>query len=235
MRCITCDFCSSPGLSRFSARPAQHPARLTTKAPHTAGLNAYFRGNYELVEYWGKEWSSQWFAVSPERPLPSRTWYYAYPHRDLISTDGTAYWKWAEIKVHCWVYRRLYVTVIHYDPIDFGGYVSTIPTDPSGGCAGGEYMTSIAPTTWRGPHLSYETQGEHYDPYDPGCGESGGGGGGDGDGSGEDTAGETGTFAELCSSLGGTLYYDYVCLEQWNEKTGDYETIWCGTAAICET
>ena len=43
------------------------------------------------------------------------------------------------------------------------------------------------------------------------------------------------TFPELCSSLGGKLYYDYLCLEQWNEETGAYETVWCGTAAICET
>lgn len=190
------------------------------------------------MDYWGKEWLSVWFAFSPDRPLPSKTWYYANPDRDIISTDNTAIWKWAEIKVHCWIYKSMYVMIRHYDPIDFGGYPSLIPSDPGSGGCGGEYVTSISPVgTWGSPHLSYETTDEYYDPYDPGCGGSGdggGGAGGDGDGySGND--GESMTFPELCSSLGGKLYYDYVCLEQWNEEKGDYETVWCGTAAICET
>jgi hypothetical protein len=184
------------------------------------GLNSYFQLNREPVHYRGEEWVSQWFASSPERPLPSRTWYYAYPDRDLISLDNTAFWQWAEIKVHCWIYQSLYITVRHYDPIDFGGYVRMIPSDPSGeGCGGGDYTTSY-----------------YYDPYDPGsgCDGSDGTGGSAGGGSAADPTRDM-TFPELCSSLGGKLYYDYLCLEQWNEKTGSYETIWCGTAAICET
>jgi hypothetical protein len=214
----------------------ESPAADDIECP--GGLNTYFRGNYEPVDYWGKEWFSQWFASSRDRPLPSRTWYYAYPDRDLISTDNTSIWKWAEIKVHCWVYRSLYVTVIHYDPIDFGGYVKNIPADPDGGgCGGGEYMTSVSPVgssiARSGPNS--ELASEPYNPYDPEC--SGGGSGGGGDDGGGGSGGDSGemTFPQLCSSLGGKLYYDYVCLEQWNEKTGAYETVWCGTAAICET
>jgi hypothetical protein len=202
------------------------------------GLNSYFRGNYEGVHFAGKVWLSQWFAFSPDRPLPSRTWYYAYPERHLTSTDNASVWEWAEIKVHCWVYRRLYLTVIHYDPIDFGGQVKAIPSDPGGGCGGGEYMTSISPVgAWAGGgEPEHELSSEYYDPYDPDCGGSAGGptggagaGGSDGDDSGSMT------FPELCSSLGGKLYYDYICLEQWDDRTGEYETVWCGTAAICET
>jgi hypothetical protein len=206
------------------------------------GLNAYFRGDYEAVDHAGKEWLSQWFAFSPDRPLPSRTWYYAYPDRHITSTDNTSVWEWAEIKVHCWVYRRLYVMVVHYDPIDFGGYVKAIPSDPvdGGGCGGGEHVTSVSPagSLAGGSDPAYEPSREFYDPYDPGCGGSGGGGtGGSGEGggaSGEDEGGGT-TFPEQCSSFGGRLYYDYICLEQWNEETGAYEAVWCGTAAICET
>jgi uncharacterized membrane protein YgcG len=201
-------------------------------------FNAYFRGYREGVYYWGKEWLSTWFASSPERPLPSRTWYYAYPNRDVISTDNTAIWKWAEIRVHCWVYRSLYAMVIHYDPIDFGGYPSTIPSDPDGGgCGGGgEYMTSISPGETAGsPQHSFETTSEYYDPYNPGCDDGGSGGGGGSDGDGGGGGGGGGSFGEMCTSLGGKLYYDFVCLEQWNDKTGDYETVWCGTAAICDT
>lgn len=191
------------------------------------GLNVYFRDGYQPVEYAGKEWYSQWMASSPVRPLPSQAWYYAYPDRDIISTDNTTLWTWAEIKVHCWVHRSLYVQVIHYDPVDFGGFVRAIPSDPNG-CGEGETVTSASPAApWVGADLADHS----YDPYDPGCtgsGSEGGGGGSSGEG-------ETTTFAETCSALNGTLYYDYFCLEQWNERTGKYETIWCGTAAICET
>jgi hypothetical protein len=198
------------------------------------GLNTYFRGNYEPVDYAGKEWLSQWFAFSPDRPLPSRTWYYAYPDRNLTSTDNTSIWEWAEIKVHCWIYRSLYITVIHYDPIDFGGYVKTNPSAPGSGsgCGDSDYMTSISPIDpWTGGSSpAYELSREDYDPYDPGCGGSGGGTPGEGGDDGDDL-----TFPELCSSLGGKLYYDYMCLEQWNQATGEYDTVWCGTAAVCET
>jgi hypothetical protein len=66
-----------------------------------------------------------------------------------------------------------------------------------------------------------------YDPVQPACG-TGGGGSGTGDEEGE-------TFASQCGSMEGKLYYDYLCLEVWNEDTKRYETLWCGVAAICET
>lgn len=204
------------------------------------GLNAYFREHYQGVDHAGKEWLSRWFAFSPERPLPSRTWYYAYPDRHLLSTDNTAVWEWAEIKVHCWVYRGLYVMVRHYDPIDFGGYVKAIPSDPGSGgpCTGGEHVASISRLDpWAADNgLSHDLSSGSYDPYDPSCDGSGGGGAGDdGDGGSRGDDGGEMTFPEMCSSLGGRLYYDYLCLEEWDEATREYVTVWCGTAAICET
>jgi hypothetical protein len=73
-----------------------------------------------------------------------------------------------------------------------------------------------------------------YDPYAPGeetatpsdC--AGNGGEGDSGGSGE-------SFASMCGSLRGTLYYDYGCLEQWDAAKNQWVTVWCGTYAVCET
>lgn len=97
----------------------------------------------------------------------------------------------------------------------------------------GEYMNSMSPAPAPGSHAAPD--GFLYDPYDPGyessttsgCTEGGEGAGG------EAESGES--FAEMCSSLGGTLYYDYGCIEQYDSNTGQWETIWCGTYAVCET
>lgn len=195
------------------------------------GLNRNFM-HYQPVPYAGHEWSSQWMAKSSVRPLPSRSWYRAYPNRDITSIDGAARWTGAEILVHCWVYRSMYLTVIHYDPVGFAGYVR--PTQQA--ClGGGEPMTSISPPgPWGSPTRTENVSEDTYDPYSPDaqsdCDDPEAGGGGTGGSDGSEP-----TFAEVCSSLGGKLHYDYVCLEQWNKYTGEYEVVWCGTAAICET
>ena len=102
---------------------------------------------------------------------------------------------------------------------------------PDGPCSSpGEPMTSISAA----PGANASPDGFLYDPYDPGygttsdCPESGGGGGGSGGGSEQ-------TFPEMCSSLGGKLYYDYGCMEVYNADTGNWETVWCGTFSVCET
>lgn len=108
------------------------------------------------------------------------------------------------------------------------------PEDPCGGP--GEYMTSLTPAPAPGANASPD--GYLYDPYDPGYGSSttsgcsgGGGGGGGGDSGGD--SGET--FPQMCSALGGKLYYDYGCIEKYNWETGHWDPIWCGTYAVCET
>jgi hypothetical protein len=89
------------------------------------------------------------------------------------------------------------------------------------GCGGGaEYVTDIGGDA--------DIASPTYDPYSAepqSCGTGGSPG----------SAGDTPTFAEICGSLDGKLYYDYLCLDVWNEKTKTYETVWCGTAAFCET
>lgn len=109
------------------------------------------------------------------------------------------------------------------------GSQPSCPSDPggSGTCRtdSGENVSSAGPSP----------DGYMYDPYDPGyetpSGCTGGGSSGEtGIGSGSEE-----TFPEMCTSLGGTLYYDYGCFEAFNTETATWETIWCGTIAVCET
>jgi hypothetical protein len=123
------------------------------------------------------------------------------------------------------VWSGQYWVVAHEGTIDLGPAYVPWPGGGGngGGCGGpGHYLTGA------GGDAAISDAG--YDPYasSPSCGDDGGGGSGPGSPDGQN-------FAELCSSLNGRLYYDFACLELWNEKTGDYQTVWCGTAAFCET
>jgi hypothetical protein len=108
--------------------------------------------------------------------------------------------------------------------------------DPDPGCGSpDEYMTSMSPAPAPGAKASPD--GYLYDPYDPGYGSgtasdcSPGAGG-----SGEDSSGGSKeSFPEMCSAAGGKLYYDYGCIEKYNWDKATWETIWCGTYAVCET
>lgn len=125
------------------------------------------------------------------------------------------------------VWAGNYTVVAHEGEVTFGPAYSPYNGDGAGGCGDPAYMTGVGPDTASVQPISlYESS---YDPYDPGPPLCGGGGGSGRDGSKEET------FPEACSSLGGKLYYDYICLQLWNESTGSYETVWCGVAAICET
>lgn len=106
------------------------------------------------------------------------------------------------------------------------------PDDPDPCVGDGEYMTSVSLDASPGANASPDEY--LYDPYDPayapepssdcpGTGRTGGG------------ERSTQTFPEMCSGMGGTLYYDYGCIERYNRETGGWETIWCGTYAVCET
>jgi hypothetical protein len=115
--------------------------------------------------------------------------------------------------------------LVSQDPVNRPVLVRRGPGSGGDGCGGHggvDYPTSTAPAD-----TEYALSDDDYDPYYPACGGTGGTGTGGGDGG--------MTFPEMCSSLGGKLYYDYYCLELWNANTGNYETVWCGTAAICET
>jgi hypothetical protein len=108
------------------------------------------------------------------------------------------------------------------------------PEPDPGSCvgSGGEYMTSLLAV----PGRDAPVDGLLYDPYDPGAsatpsgdceGSGSGGGGGPG--------GEEKSLPEVCGDLGGKLYYDYGCIEQYDYASGTWYTIWCGSYAVCET
>lgn len=106
------------------------------------------------------------------------------------------------------------------DPDDCGG------TGPGPGT---DYPTSVSPA----PGANASPDGYLYDPYDPGYAAdapSGCAGGSGGEGRSPEP-----TFAAMCGSWGGKLYYDYGCIEQYNVARGQWEEVWCGTYATCET
>lgn len=99
----------------------------------------------------------------------------------------------------------------------------------------GEYMSSVSPAPAPGANASPD--GYFYDPYDPGydtgtCSGCDGGGAGGGD-EGGNIPEES--FPQMCDAWGGKLYYDYGCIEKYNWDTGNWDQIWCGTYAVCET
>jgi hypothetical protein len=97
---------------------------------------------------------------------------------------------------------------------------------------GGDFMTGTDASAPGGdPELS--PYNFAYDPYNPGdtSPSSDCSGGGETPAPAEPEP----TFAEMCTALGGKLYYDYGCIEQWNKEKGQWEPEWCGTYAVCES
>ncbi len=89
--------------------------------PCVFGLASTVDGHFG-VEFGDDKWFlTDWQSNLSDFPLPSRNWYHAVPNRNPISTDGTARWENAEIQVHCWVYRALYLFQRHYDVIAASG------------------------------------------------------------------------------------------------------------------
>lgn len=64
---------------------------------------------------------SDWRSKRSDFPLPSWNWYYALPNRNPISDDRKARWNNAEIQVHCWVYRAMYLLQHHRDVVAGAG------------------------------------------------------------------------------------------------------------------
>lgn len=97
---------------------------------------------------------------------------------------------------------------------------------------GGDYMTGTDASAPGGdpdlPPYNFA-----YDPYNPG--DTSPSSGCDGGGETHEPAEPEPTFAEMCTALGGKLYYDYGCIEQWNKEKGQWEPEWCGTYAVCES
>jgi hypothetical protein len=147
----------------------------------------------------------------------------------LTSRDERAIWYNAGIRVRCTAVRRYLLgrLVSTYERYRVVGHSGTVVPLDDGGCAGGDYMTSIGePTVAPMPGDSAVV---------PLCGDDGvvSGPGDDGGSYGGDDPAES-TFPQKCGELGGHLYYDIITIVTWNEKTGTYQS-WTGVAAICET
>ena len=209
--------------------------------PCNGGLGPRFAAPFSHgVMYQGKEFLTNWSSVLGSRPLPSLNWYAATPDRNPVSTDGTSYWDFAGVLVHCWVERNPYFITNHRDPVGYGGTVKprrTACDDTGGGGFGsGGTETEFAPVV----------SGD-YDPYDNGfsdeedCPPGGESGGSTGRGTqyepGDSTGGETvdwgtGTGNGGASACGSTAIVEYVCIDVWVDGVGWVE--WsCGYATTC--
>lgn len=73
--------------------------------------------SYYGVEFEGQMFRSEWRSKRSDFPLPAWNWYYAYPNSTVVSNHGTHRWENAEIQVHCWVYRAMYVITHHRDHV----------------------------------------------------------------------------------------------------------------------
>lgn len=73
--------------------------------------------SYSGVEFEGQTFSSEWRSKRSDFPLPAWNWYYAVPTQTVVSNSGKYRWENAEIQVHCWVYRALYVLTHHRDHV----------------------------------------------------------------------------------------------------------------------
>jgi hypothetical protein len=136
-----------------------------------SGFTGVFH-DYGYVVYQGYEWDSSWRVTTAARPIPPRAWYAPPPGTtDLISTDGRAKWKNAQVEVLCWVYAVIDITAYHYDPIRFAGTV--VPC--TGGSGSGPSITDPAGYD---PYSSYAPTAETCsDQYNAGDSSGGGGSG----------------------------------------------------------
>lgn len=75
--------------------------------------------SYYGIEFEDQMFMSQWISKVglDKAPLPSWNWYYAYPMQTVVSNNSKYRWEDAEIQVHCWVYRALYVIMHHRDHV----------------------------------------------------------------------------------------------------------------------
>jgi hypothetical protein len=88
--------------------------------PCPYGLSATVDGHYG-VPFGDYMFMSDWQSKKSDFPLPAWNRYYAVPVRSVISNDRKARWDNAEIQVHCWVYRAMYLIQRHYDVVAVSG------------------------------------------------------------------------------------------------------------------
>lgn len=84
------------------------------------GFSRNFAG-HTGVPFEGYMFLSDWRSKRSDFPLPSWNWYYALPDRNPVSEDRKARWNNAEIQVHCWIYRAMYLLHHHRDVVAGAG------------------------------------------------------------------------------------------------------------------
>jgi hypothetical protein len=131
--------------------------------PCPYGLSATVDGHYG-VPFGNYMFMSEWQSKRRDFPLPAWNWYHAVPNRSPISNDRKARWDNAEIQVHCWVYRAMYMIQRHYDVV-----------------AGSGSLVELCEDDWERRDIEAYDDGSTVPGSTPlsTCGGDGGGGGGD--------------------------------------------------------
>jgi hypothetical protein len=197
-----------------------------------------------FFQYYGAEFEGQmfltgWRSVRSDTPLPSWNWYYALPDRDPVSNNGKYRWKDAQIQVHCWVYRAMYLTVIHRDPVAALGELVEL-------CEG-DWRIDVQREDGYDDGDGSRLGSSRYDPYSRSSwgatefcaddNDGGGGGGGTQYYPGDYTNGETvgwsdGVGTGGYSACGQDAKVEYICIDVWVDGVGWVE--WsCGYATTC--
>jgi hypothetical protein len=196
--------------------------------------------SYYGVEFEGQMFRSEWRSKRSNFPLPAWNWYYAYPMHTVVSNNGKYRWENAEIQVHCWVYRSLYVFTIHRDHVASLGELVEL-------CEGDWRVDARREDEYDDGDGSSRLGSSRYDPYARSggttkfCAEDNDGGGGGTGGTqyypGDYTGGETVTWdggvgTGGYSACGQDARVEYVCIDVWVEGVGWTE--WsCGYTTTC--
>ena len=88
--------------------------------PCPYSLAPYFPSGYGGVYNQGYRFDTEWRSVRSDMQLPSLNWYVPIGKRDVMSVDGRAIWKDAQVRVSCWIYESFYVLQRHFDDRLFG-------------------------------------------------------------------------------------------------------------------
>jgi hypothetical protein len=206
--------------------------------PCEYGYSGRFQ-QYYGVEFEDYMFMTDWRSKRSDFPLPAWNWYYAIPMRDVVSNDGKARWENAEIQVHCWIYRAMYMLQHHRDIVAAAGQLVELCED--------DWRLDVRREEGYDDGDGSRLGSSRYDPYasrwgaDDFCSDDNDGGGGGAGGTqyypGDYTNGETvgwsdGVGTGGYSACGQDAKVEYVCIDVWVEGVGWTE--WsCGYATTC--
>jgi hypothetical protein len=202
----------------------------------------YYRhfAGHSGIDFEGYLFLSDWRSKRSDFPLPSWNWYYALPSRNPVSSDGKARWDNAEIQVHCWIYRAMYILHHHRDVVAAAGQLVEL-------CEG-DWRIDLRREDGYDDGDGSRLGSSRYDPYARSswgatqfCADDSDGGGGGAGGTqyepGDYTNGETvgwsdGVGTGGYSACGQDAKVEYVCIDVWIDGLGWVE--WsCGYTTTC--